>query len=306
VSAVAESAGEIPILFDCAGSTLLGILHPATVPARRGVLIVVGGPQYRIGSHRQFVLLARALAKAGIPAMRFDYRGMGDSDGPFRGFEEIGADIEAALAAFRSHSPELKEVILWGLCDAASAIMFYAHRDPAIAGIVLLNPWVRTDVGEAKTYIKHYYRGRLADPAFWRKALSGKLDLLTSGRSLAGFARSALRRSNATPIAGDLPLPERMAAGLERYRGPVLLILSGNDLTAREFEEAARDSRWTRLLKSPFVRHCPLEDSDHTFSRKEWRQSVVDSTVNWITRIPESDLYNVTPALAPGDRTSIK
>ena len=45
--------------------------------ASRGMLIVVGGPQYRAGSHRQFTLLARDVAATGVPTMRFDYRGMG-------------------------------------------------------------------------------------------------------------------------------------------------------------------------------------------------------------------------------------
>jgi len=49
--------------------------------ADTGVLIVVGGPQYRVGSHRQFVMLARFLADHGVPCMRFDYRGMGDVSG---------------------------------------------------------------------------------------------------------------------------------------------------------------------------------------------------------------------------------
>ncbi|KAB8057318.1 hydrolase 1, exosortase A system-associated, partial [Janthinobacterium violaceinigrum] len=58
---------------------LVGILSLPAAPGPRGVLIVTGGPQYRVGSHRQFVLLARALAAQGVPVLRFDLRGMGDS-----------------------------------------------------------------------------------------------------------------------------------------------------------------------------------------------------------------------------------
>ena len=78
---------------------------------------MVGGPQYRVGSHRQFVLLARDLAADGFPVFRFDYRGMGDSEGEFRGFEHVEDDIAAAVEAFRSASPGLREIVLWGLCD---------------------------------------------------------------------------------------------------------------------------------------------------------------------------------------------
>ncbi|MFB1029241.1 MAG: hydrolase 1, exosortase A system-associated, partial [Thauera sp.] len=76
---------EIAQIFPCEGEELIGILAlPETAVTRLGVLVVVGGPQYRVGSHRQFVLLARALAKSGVPCMRFDYRGMGDATGEMR------------------------------------------------------------------------------------------------------------------------------------------------------------------------------------------------------------------------------
>jgi exosortase A-associated hydrolase 1 len=280
------SAAETPILFDCEGSPLLGILHPAEVAARRGVLIIVGGPQYRVGSHRQFVLLARTLAEAGIPAMRFDYRGMGDSGGAYGGFEAIGPDIAAAIEAFRAHVPGLEEVVLWGLCDAASAIMFYAHRDPKVAGVVLLNPWVRTDAGEAKTYLKHYYRARLADPAFWRKALSGGLKISTSIESLISLMRRARHKSEAASDSTRAPLPERMAEALRRYKGPVLLIMCGNDLTAREFDEAAKASQvWRKLRASPRVTRRDLAEADHTFSSQAWRERVTAWTFWQLTSL---------------------
>jgi alpha/beta superfamily hydrolase len=72
--------------FRCENSWLYGIASLPEQASSRGVLIVVGGPQYRVGSHRQFALLARHLAEHGVPVMRFDYRGMGDSVGDIRTF----------------------------------------------------------------------------------------------------------------------------------------------------------------------------------------------------------------------------
>jgi LmbE family N-acetylglucosaminyl deacetylase len=88
-------SGESAIAFGCEAETLFGVLHRPVQPGTRGVVIVVGGPQTRVGSHRQFVLLARALAAAGVAALRFDYRGMGDSSGSVRDFTTIDADIWA-------------------------------------------------------------------------------------------------------------------------------------------------------------------------------------------------------------------
>ena len=123
---------EIALTFECRGTTSIAVLHlPDTQPdmaaPRRGLLVIPGAPQYRAGSHRQFVLLARAMAAAGIPAMRVDYRGMGDSDGDFRSFEEVGADLEAAVSELMSRVPSLESVVLWGFCDGASASCFYGN-----------------------------------------------------------------------------------------------------------------------------------------------------------------------------------
>jgi hypothetical protein len=52
----------------------------------------------------------------------------------------------------------------------------------AIAGLVLLNPWVRSEVSLAQTHIKHYYGQRLLQGEFWRKLLSGRMEVLKSLR----------------------------------------------------------------------------------------------------------------------------
>ena len=152
---------EQALTFPCAGEWLTAILSPAAQCASslrtRGVLVVVGGPQYRAGSHRQFALLARALAAQGIPAMRFDYSGMGDSSGPARNFEDVDSDMRAAIDRFMAAVPGMREVVIWGLCDAASAALFYAQHDRRVAGLVLLNPWARTPDSHARATLKHYY-----------------------------------------------------------------------------------------------------------------------------------------------------
>ncbi len=284
---------ELPLVFPCEGETLLGMLHLPAQPLGRGVVIVVGGPQYRVGSHRQFVLLARDLAAAGVPVLRFDYRGMGDSSGGFAGFEACGPDIRAAVDRFFSEVPGLEEVVLWGLCDAASAICFYAHTDPRVTGVVLLNPWARTEAGLARARLRTYYVKRLASPQFWRRLVSGRVGLR---RALAELGRNAARAlgraSGSRPASGSrnpgpgragVPLPERMAEGLERFRGKVLLVLSGDDITAAEFRQAARGSRrWRRMLASARVSLRELPGANHTFSRREWRDRVACWTRQWV------------------------
>ena len=277
---------EIPITFKCDDADLIGVVHRPDGAAKRGVLIVVGGPQYRTGSHRQFLLLARALADNGIAAMRFDYRGLGDSGGTFAGFESIDDDIRAAADAFTTELPDMEEIVLWGLCDAASAILFYAHADHRIAGSVLLNPWVRSESGYAKTQLRHYYLSRIFSRALWAKILRGRFDLSGSAGSLLGTVKAASGETN--DDGGGNPLADRMADGLEKYARPVLLIMSGNDLTAREFDDAVKASgRWRKLIAADWLSRHDLPAADHTFSRRAWSDEVNTLTVDWVRKLSD-------------------
>ena len=176
------------VIFPCDGEELVGVLHRprAGTAATCGVLIVVGGPQYRIGSHRQFVYLARALADQGIPVFRFDYRGMGDSSGRLSGYTDIQTDMACAIDAFQQKVAGLTKVVMWGLCDAATASVFYASGDERVKGLVLVNPWVYSPQGAAKAYLKHYYLDRLLSKGFWRKVLKGQYNPFSSASSLIG------------------------------------------------------------------------------------------------------------------------
>jgi dipeptidyl aminopeptidase/acylaminoacyl peptidase len=115
---------EETTLFRCEGESLVGILAKPDTPSDTGVVVIVGGPQYRVGSHRQFVLLSRALAAAGYAVLRFDYRGMGDGSGPQRDFESVSADVGTAIDQLQQSVPAVQRVALWGavrrgICGAA-------------------------------------------------------------------------------------------------------------------------------------------------------------------------------------------
>lgn len=286
---------ETALSFDCRGNRLYGVLSLPEQAGTKGVLVVVGGPQYRAGSHRQFTLLARRLAERGIPVMRFDYRGMGDSEGSQTTFEDIHEDVHAALEQFFAAAPGLREVALWGLCDAASAALFYAYQDTRVTGLVLLNPWARTEQGRAKAYLKHYYIQRLFEAALWQKIFSGRFSFASAAKSFAGLVGAAARpgqaltpSSNGAASAGRnemqaSDLPRRMLDGLARFQGKVLIILAGKDLTAQEFSGlAASSGAWRKMLASPRISRRELADADHTFSRRAWRDQVADWTADWI------------------------
>lgn len=280
---------ELAVLFPCQGEELVGII---TLPAAgqdtwqgSGVLIVVGGPQYRAGSHRQFVLLARHLARAGIPCMRFDYRGMGDATGARRDFEQVSEDIRAAIDAFLAREPRLGGVVLWGLCDGASAALLYAPQDARVRGLLLLNPWVRTTTGEAQAMLRHYYLKRLLAPDFWKKLLTGRVALGRSVREVGERVASLQERPGAAAdtagaSAQEASLPERMQHALQRAGVPWQVLLSGRDYVAREFDQVASSPAWAAL--QPEAHILRVAQADHTFSTAAWRDQVADLTVSWV------------------------
>lgn len=274
---------ELPVTFECAGECLLGVVSMPNQPTDTGVLMLVGGRQYRAGSHRQFVLLSRRLASADFCCLRFDFRGMGDSTGEPQSFEVLDADIAAALVAFKTHCPQLKRVVLWGLCDAATAAVLYWQRtqDPFVAGLCLVNPWLRTEASFARARVRHYYVERFFDPAFWRK-------LFTGGVGLSAAIREYLSQWRASRRAIEIRSADFITEcldGLHRFPGALLVVLSGRDLVAKEFVATlARDSD-VPLLSGPNQTHKAIPNADHTFSQTASREELEATVLAWLKTV---------------------
>lgn len=284
---------ESPVVFECDGDRLIGILamplklqseaRECLHPCSKGVLILVGGPQYRAGSHRQFTLLARDLANQGITSLRFDYRGMGDSEGASRAFNTVDMDIAAAIDAFFQYVPTLGSVVIWGLCDAASAALMYAHKDLRVTGLILLNPWVHTEDAEARVRLKHYYLKRFIEPSFWFKLLSNEFNFY---ESFGGFFKSLhaefflklkLKKSNLIDRnqSVDEFFISRMLLGIKSFRHEMLFILSENDLTAQEFILLVKKNKeWGRVYWKSSCFERVISDASHTFSSASLRRRV--------------------------------
>jgi exosortase A-associated hydrolase 1 len=274
---------EIPLVFQCEGETLVGVVHRPVTSMEIGVLtIIAGGPQFRGGVGRGMVSTARDLADRGVPVMRFDQRGLGDSGGDFLGFEYIAEDIQAAVRAFQSAVPEVKKVVLWGGCDAASAAMIHGWKVPDVISLVLGNPWVTT----AETHsavMKQHYLSRLREWSFWRKLIRFEFNLVEY--TLAGIKKVGSRAGSLISGQGraesntDNPNSEnfvdKMLGGLGRFNGSILFLMSGQSLLSREFDElVSSNSAWNSLYQNKGCKRIDFPDADQTFSDSHSRQCV--------------------------------
>ena len=286
---------EQALIFPCQGEQLVGIVSlPDPVdpqhmaPHGVGVVVVVGGPQYRVGSHRQFLQLARALASHGYPVLRFDVRGMGDSTGPLHSFEHIAPDIDSAIDALQRSVPWVKKVVLWGLCDGASAALLYCEeREGArVFALGLLNPWVRSPATLARAHVKHYYRDRLQQREFWQKLASGKV-AMSAITGLWNNLRMML--SGAERTEPGRSFQHRMAIAWKQFDRRLLLLLSGADYTAKEFvDHASTDGAWQGLLATNRIQRVDLPLADHTCSDSTHQDQLMYETTLWLDELKAS------------------
>lgn len=228
------------LTFACGPDTLVGTLDRASASGPTGLLLVSGGREIRSGSWGGQAQLAARLAAAGVPVLRYDRRGVGESEGSDPGFQGSREDIAAALAAFRAAVPGLRKVIAFGNCDAAAALMLHGAA-LGFDGLVLANPWTLEDEtadAPPPAALRQRYRAKLANPREVLRLLSGGVNL---GKLLGGLRQAASAPVKSGLVAG-------MAEALSRFAGPVTILLASGDRTAQMFEAVwpGRDSRIQR------------------------------------------------------------
>lgn len=249
------------IAFPCAGEQLIGTLDEAG--GTTGLLIVSGGNEIRMGAHRGMAMLAERVARElDAPVFRFDRRGVGDSTGENRGFESSVEDIAAAAATFTAEAPQVRRVVAFGNCDAATALALF-HRAAGIDALLLANPWVIEQADELPppAAIRARYAARLKEPRQW-------LRLVTGGVNLFKLAKGLNKISQAS--SDHAPLAVRVAGALEQSV-PTTILLARGDNTAVAFLEAWNGPAFESTRARTAVATC--ETDSHSFahpSDKQW------------------------------------
>lgn len=252
--------------FDCTGSQLAATLDEA--PGTTGLLIVTGGNETRAGAFSSQARLAMEVAAAGHPVLRFDRRGVGDSEGVNMGFRNSAEDIAAALAAFRSECPALERVVAFGNCDAASALMLFGGE--GCDGLILSNPWTYEDEQASAppppAAIRARYAAKLRNPRELARLVTGKVNLRDLMRSLRHASERVSVPSN---------LAEAMAAGLAPFTGPVRILIAERDRTGQAFL-AGWSARDPRLARCAGADHAYSDDASREWLLKQILAALAD------------------------------
>lgn len=260
---------ETPVTFRNKGQQLVGVLHlpvsrrasPVSPPA---VVLFHGFTGTHIEPHRLFVHAARALARSGIVALRFDFRGSGDSEGNFEDMTVAG-EVSDGLAALnflvRQKGVDGRRLGILGL---------------SLGGVVAM--WVAAQLARRTARLSLSSLVLWAAPAVGRDIVAARSDPAAI-RQLQ--TRGFVDRGGNPVGRRFIEEYETMAQqeALARSRCPVLIIHGSRDesvpVTHADQLEAAAKKTARRVAK------LILPGADHTFNRLDWQQQAIGATVRW-------------------------
>jgi alpha-beta hydrolase superfamily lysophospholipase len=171
------------LYFDAADHRLFGWLHRPSAGATSGIGLVVCKPfgYEAICSHRSMRAFAEAAAAIGVPTLRFDYVGTGDSaeiDPETDQLDVWCRDVVAAVAELQRRTG-VERVCLLGIRLGALLATLAAGQCKAVSALILIAPVIR-----GRTYLRELRTAVLAsslgsEPA--ESASGASVDMLEAG-----------------------------------------------------------------------------------------------------------------------------
>lgn len=289
------------------GNRLIGTLTlPHTPPIRPlpGLILLNAGVLPRIGPHRLNVELARTAALQGIPAIRFDFPGLGDSGyttSRLSHDEQALEAIEHAMAQLGGTASKPEQFLIAGLCSGADVGLMMAKRDRRVVGLFMIEPY----------YYPNSFSGflrtcrRLREYGFRRSIRRlGQLLANRIGRRPEAAGQEPLPMD---PEEGARPTPsrEQFISDLSALvsRGVHLELIYANTLMGH-FDFRHHDRHIFRHLGSqPHFRVELIPDTDHSFTRVAARQLLVQRMKTWLQQkahlhatitVPQTGLRPIT------------
>lgn len=256
-SSLREEAGY----FRAAGAHLYTVLHPASEPLAR-VLLVGPFASERQNSYLPWVKWARYLAARNIEVLRYDYRGVGESLGRFEEmtFKDWSDDLRLLGQWYAKREPALP-FVLHGLEIGAllASKCFYEGMGDAM---LLWSPPANANQALRSTLLRWVGLEQLLTPGADRRSASHYIRQLEEGASIEveGYQWSSkLWRDSFEWV---LPSDIDTEPGTETHKKPVRVV--------KLSKEAAP------LIKGGFVGYDEVKDFDWLFrENEEWIRAEV-------------------------------
>jgi hypothetical protein len=311
ITATGHSATPVTFV-NRAGLRLFGMLETPgpRVPHDVAVILLSPGIKMRVGPQCLYRGMSRQFVALGLPVFRFDFFGLGDSEGTLPeellrdlyNHIEVGRFVDDAIDAmdWMQRTYGSKRFILSGLCGGAITGLLAGARDPRVAGLLALGitPVLASRAADASRYmtrgqlehIRARYVRRLFSAQAWGRLLTLKADnrliwrLITESflkkRPVAAPAAVPPAESdNANPL-----FPPAFFRMLDTAR-PMLLVFGGTDRLQFEFEEKFVARHRERLERGPHVYDVhSVKDANHVLSTRAWQADMLDAATRWLRR----------------------
>ncbi len=271
---------ERPVQFLNGSETLRGVLHgpdPGSVQGRLGVVFLHGWTGSRLGPHRMFVHTARQLAADGCYALRFDFRGRGESEGAVSDATIRTMVSDAGVAAdFLRRETGADPIVLLGICSGGKVALAASVQVPAVAGTVL---WSCEPMGGLRTgrmrvqksaSVLKLYARKLLRIQTWRKALTGRVNV-------AKVREAVLTRER--PADDERTWEARCLQQVGGFRGRMLFVHGTNDPEAAPADQRYRDFCSVHGIASE---HHAVEGANHSFYSIAWEEETLHATRTWL------------------------
>lgn len=248
---------------------VFGILTvPDGAASEVGIIILNAGLLHNVGPFRMHVDLSNALAVAGAKVIRIDQSGKGES--PSR---SSASRMDALLKDYEDARATLgvERTVLLGLCSGADDALQIADQRASVAGVVLLDGYAKQNSRfHWNRFVKRVKRNKNLLAAIGRRLNRRKLNGRGSGDAMEIDIRDWKSDSEMTGLISRL---------LNSDRRILAVFTSGQDYY--NYHGQLRDLLTGNLenLKEIFY-----EGVDHTYSRVEHRQALVDAISRWFNQ----------------------
>ncbi len=277
---------ETPVRFEGPRGDLFGMITESAEldPAPVCAVWLNGGALRHTGPNRAWVEAARRWAARGVPTVRIDLAGIGDSDGEDADVTDASLyraermdETMAVLNQLSGHGlPD--RFVVGGLCAGAYWALHAALADPRVAGAVLMNLWMffwSDALAEERTTARSL--SALRGGRAWRRLARGDVTLGEIRTVAASMRPTRLRQAAAHRI--ERSQEDAVESALDRLRAQGAQVLMLHSEGSTLYDQLLRQGLLAKHERWPNLTVERIPSRDHTF-RALWLQRHVHESLD--------------------------